>query len=327
MPLTSRRVAVSAAWAVPAVAFSTAAPASAASHQPPSQVCDPNSLTRPRPHLVKEPEGNQPRVTTIPGERPANCPDVPTGRSSAACQTWRRNTEQRKTEEAAKAAWDAQSNAYLAYKEDDNRWLKENPGCSDVVRPKEAPVQPQPSPEPTAAPTPQPTQPTETQPAVCRPWKKWEIKYLDDVSRRGRTGFASRMRIRIWAEQNSHPGAGYCSTPEENSTEYLLLEIIRETGNPAHIRGQSIRHYRAGVFFEEMLSAPAHPVKPPLTKGTVSHSWRIRVNVPELAKAITPFDKSGAHLDVQGNAAGGKITNWLRLNGDRLVSTDGDPLY
>ncbi|MCB4209013.1 hypothetical protein [Arthrobacter sp. UM1] len=234
-----------------------------------------------------------------------------------ACQTWRKNTEQRKAEEAAKAAWDAQSNAYLAYKEDDNRWLKENPGCIDVVTPKEPPVQPQPSPEPT----------TETQPAVCRPWKKWEIKYLDDVSRRGRIGFASRMRIRIWAEQNSHPGAGYCSTPEENSTEDLLLEIVRETGNPTHIRGQRLRNYRAGVFVEEVLSAAAHPLDPPLTKGTVSHSWRIRVNVPELAKARTPFKDSGTHLDVEGKAAGGKITNWLRLNGQRLVSTDGDPLY
>ncbi|MCB4209012.1 hypothetical protein [Arthrobacter sp. UM1] len=134
------------------------------------------------------------------------------------------------------------------------------------------------------------------------------------------------MRFYVKAAPNSHPGAGYCSTPEDNSTDYLLVEVIRETGDPSSSRGQGLKQFRDGLFFVETLSTPTFPEKRPLTKGTVSHSWRVRINVPELAKTRTASG-SGAVLGVYGKAAGGNITNWVRLNGHRLVSKGGHSIY
>lgn len=319
MPVTSRRVAVSAAWAVPAVALSTAAPASAASKPSSKPVCDPNKLSRPRPYLVDEPKGKQPRVTTVPGNRPADCPEVPTGRSSEACQNWRKAVDRRKSEEAAKAAWDAQSSKYQAYKAEDDKWRKENPGCSKIVKPQKAPVQPKPTPKPTA----QPTQPTD--PVVCTPWNKWLVTYHEKASWQGLgKGWRNHVRYYPKVSPNKRPSGGnYCATPTNNDWHWFTIQTVRVSGSPTELRSASMEHYTGAgnkyVIVQRQLGPNWPTPTPPVEKGGVVNRWRVGINAAEIVNWID----EDVYLKVQFTGTQGRVTNSIEIEGQRLYAQKG----
>lgn len=323
LPTTSRRVAVSAAWAVPAVALSTAAPASAAS----VVKCDPSKISRPRPAKVEKPDSIVPKQPTEPAN-PHACQPYKPSREKSACVTWRRDIWDPYQEKLAK--WKAQKTKiekaeqeYAAYKADDAAWDKENPGCNKVVPRPTATSKPAPTAKPTTKPTskppanrsqpeppaepPRPTRPR----GQCTPWNKWNVvtENFRSFGIPGDTG--SHAAFHISVSQNKPPQGG-CKDPVDNRTERIRVEVLRAAGGgKSGVRGMD--YYRASPG----LVTPIPVYKPKsdwvYNEGDVTWAWDLEIHPQQI------FENWGFHkytnVNIVAQTGNLGITNRIRVNG------------
>ncbi|MCB4209011.1 hypothetical protein [Arthrobacter sp. UM1] len=325
-------MAVSAAWAVPVVALSTAAPASAAS----VGKCDPSKLTRPRPARVKKAADVLPAAPAKPAN-PEKCQEYRPNREKTSCVTWRKNVWDPYQEKLAK--WNAQKKkadqAYAAYKADDAAWDKENPGCNKVVPRSSAAPKPTPTPttKPTTKPTAQPTQPTQpTRPTrprpdaeSCTPWNRW-TSVFDNVRRFGTVAYpGTHVAFHLAVSENKRPNGGCPEAQDEHAEQTMTVEVLRSRGggprNQWTWRQQELHTTRPNYTKRLEIYKPQEGKI--YQRGEVTYMWEIRFkprDVFSLNQHYTYFTVTGRR-----SGSGDEIANNIRLNGKFIDSWVNHP--
>ena len=332
MPLTSRRVAVSAAWAVPAVALSTAAPASAAS----AGKCDRSKVTRLKPYRYPAQKKPRPVVGQKPADQSADCRQ---NANSKRCTNWKAAVAKWEAAKAEQAEWDDYEKKRAAYKAADAQWNKEFPGCEKVIERESEPPKPtakptpKPTPKPTTKPTAQPTQPTQpTRPTrprpdaeSCKPWNRW-TSVFDNVRRFGAVAYpGSHVAFHLTVSENKRPNGGCPEAQDEHAEQVMTVEVLRSRGggprNQWTWRQQDLHTTRPNYTKRLEIYKPQEGKI--YQRGEVTYMWEVRFkprDVFSLNQHYTYFTVTGRR-----SGSGDEIANNIRLNGKFIDSWVNHP--